>query len=364
MTRTVTELAVLNRAERGAFVAALGGIFENAPWVAERVVASRPFATVADLHRAMVEAVAASGEAQQLDLIRGHPELGSKVGQAPVMTAESRSEQGGLGLDRLSEAEFTRFNELNAAYRARFGFPFIICVRRHTRDSILAEFARRLGNTPPQERAAALEEIGYITRLRLVEAVDGPGKPKTDGRLSTHVLDTVSGKPAAGVRVVLTERGASAESVLAETATNADGRTDAPLIGGAPLRIGTYEIAFHIGAYFAAKGIASRASSLPRRGADPLRHRRARGPLPRAALGLALELLDLPRQLSRAAASTEWPRHRGLDFRLRVVGSRFAATRRAAASASRAHATSSSGSSNSRSGARQKARSMLAPPFS
>ena len=205
----------------------------------------------------MVEAVAASGEAQQLDLIRGHPELGSKVGQAPAMTAESRSEQGGLGLDRLSEAEFTRFNELNAAYRARFGFPFIICVRRHTRDSILAEFARRLGNTPPQERAAALEEIGYITRLRLVEAVDGPGKPKTDGRLSTHVLDTVSGKPAAGVRVILTERGASAESVLAETATNADGRTDAPLIGGAPLRIGTYEIAFHIGAYFAAKGIAA-----------------------------------------------------------------------------------------------------------
>jgi 2-oxo-4-hydroxy-4-carboxy-5-ureidoimidazoline decarboxylase len=257
MTRMVTDLSALNGAERGTFVAALGGIFENAPWVAERVVASRPFATVADLHRAMVEAVAASGEAQQLDLIRGHPELGSKVGQAPAMTIESRSEQGGLGLDRLSEAEFARFNELNAAYRARFGFPFIICVRRHTRDSILAEFARRLANAPPQERAAALEEIGYITRLRLVEAVDGPGKPKTDGRLSTHVLDTVSGKPAAGVRVILTERGASAESVLAQTATNADGRTDAPLIGGAPLRIGTYEIAFHIGAYFAAKGVTA-----------------------------------------------------------------------------------------------------------
>jgi 2-oxo-4-hydroxy-4-carboxy-5-ureidoimidazoline decarboxylase len=261
MTRTVTQLAALNAAERAAFVAALGGIFENAPWVAERVEAARPFATVGDLHRAMAEAVTASGEAQQLDLIRGHPELGSKVGQAPVqamaMTAESRREQGSLGLDRLSEAEFQRFGELNTAYRQRFGFPFIICVRRHTRDSILSEFARRLGNTPQQERAAALDEIGHITRLRLVEAVDGPGKPKTEGRLSTHVLDTVSGRPAAGVKVVLTERGASAESILTETLTNADGRTDAPLLGGAPLRIGTYEIAFHIGAYFAGRGIAT-----------------------------------------------------------------------------------------------------------
>jgi 2-oxo-4-hydroxy-4-carboxy-5-ureidoimidazoline decarboxylase len=257
MARTVVELEALNEAERGTFVAVLGNIFENAPWVAERVAALRPFATVADLHRAMMEAVAMSGTAQQLDFIRGHPELGSKVGQAPSMTAQSRSEQGGLGLDRLSESEFARFNELNAAYRSRFGFPFIICVRRHTRDSILSEFARRTGNTPQQELAAALEEIGHITRLRLVAAVDGPGKPKTDGRLSTHVLDTVSGRPAAGVRIVLTERGASAESILRETTTNADGRTDAPLLAGAPLCIGTYEIAFHIGAYFAAKGIAA-----------------------------------------------------------------------------------------------------------
>ena len=87
--------------------------------------------------------------------------------------------------------------------------------------------------------------------------MEGPGKPKTDGRLSTHVLDTVSGRPAAGVRVVLTERGASAEGLLKEAITNADGRTDEPLLAGAPLRIGTYEIAFHVGAYFAAKGIAA-----------------------------------------------------------------------------------------------------------
>jgi 2-oxo-4-hydroxy-4-carboxy-5-ureidoimidazoline decarboxylase len=257
MARSAAHLEQLNAADQGDFVGTLGGIFENAPWVAERAFAARPFATVADLHAAMTQAVAAAGQAQQLGLIRGHPELGSKIARAGAMTAESRREQGGLGLDRLSEEEFARFERLNAAYSQRFGFPFIICVRRHTRDSILDNFERRLGNGPEAERAAALQEIGHITRLRLVEAVDGPGKPKTEGRLSTHVLDTVSGRPAAGVRVVLTERGASAEGLLKEAITNADGRTDEPLLAGAPLRIGAYEIAFHIGAYFAAKGIAA-----------------------------------------------------------------------------------------------------------
>lgn len=248
------DLAGLNAADRDAFSAALGGIFENAPWVAEHAAATRPHATVADLHRAMVTAVAAAGEAEQLAFIRGHPELAGKVARAGAMTVESRREQGGLGLDRLSEAEFARFERLNAAYRERFGFPFVICVRRHTRDSILASFERRLANSPEAERAAALAEIGHITRLRLVEAVDGPGRPKTDGRLSTHVLDTAAGRPAAGVRIVLMEIGASAHGILAETVTNADGRTDAPLLSGGPLRIGSYEIAFHVGDYFAGPG--------------------------------------------------------------------------------------------------------------
>jgi 2-oxo-4-hydroxy-4-carboxy-5-ureidoimidazoline decarboxylase len=257
MGKASTELARLNAADRDAFVDALGGIFEHAPWVAERAHAARPFATVADLHCALMEAVTGAGESEQTVFIRGHPELGGKVARAGAMTAESRQEQGSLGLDRLSEAEFSNFERLNGAYRARFGFPFIICARRHTRDSILANFERRLANIVEAERAAALAEIAHITRLRLVAAVEGPGKPKTDGRLSTHVLDTVSGRPAAGVKVVLKELGASAEGVLRETSTNADGRTDEPLIAGGPLRIGTYEIAFHIGAYFAMQGVAA-----------------------------------------------------------------------------------------------------------
>ena len=257
MVHVSTDLAWLNAADLGAFVSALGGVFENAPWVAQRAYSNRPFATVADLHRALMAAVTGAGEAEQIAFVRGHPELGGKVAQARVMTAESRQEQGSLGLDQLSESEFQHFERLNADYRARFGMPFIICVRRHTRDSILDNFERRLAHAPRVELAAALQEIGHITRLRLVGAVEGPGKPKTEGRLSTHVLDTVSGKPAEGVRVVLKELGASAQGVLEETVTNADGRTQAPLLGGGPLRIGSYEIAFHIGAYFTAQGAAT-----------------------------------------------------------------------------------------------------------
>ena len=253
MSTTVT-LEHLNALDTPAFTATLADIFEHAPWVAEAAAARRPFATIAALHEAMVDAVKAATPETRLAFINGHPELGGKVARAGAMTADSRSEQGSLGLDKLSDAEFERFERLNAAYRQKFGVPFIICVRRHTRDSILNNFERRLASDRETELATAVGEIARITRLRLVAKVDGPGIPKTDGRLSTHVLDTVAGRPAPGIRIVLSEIGASARSVLHETLTNADGRTDKPLLSGGPLRIGTYEIAFHIGNYFARSG--------------------------------------------------------------------------------------------------------------
>jgi 2-oxo-4-hydroxy-4-carboxy-5-ureidoimidazoline decarboxylase len=203
----------------------------------------------------MMGVVRASPSERQLAFIRAHPELGSRVKRTDI-TADSQAEQGGLGLDRLSDAEYVKFTGLNAAYAEKFGFPFIICVRRHTRDSILKEFERRLGNDTETERKAALDEIGLITRLRLAARVDGPGKPKTDGRLSTHVLDNVSGRPAMGVRVSLYEVGASARSLLIEALTNADGRTDQPLMAGGPLRIGSYELHFAVADYFAMSGTA------------------------------------------------------------------------------------------------------------
>jgi len=253
MSKPPLTLSGLNEGPPSSFVAALGEVFEHAPWVAETAAAGRPYPTVTALHDAMMQAVRSASAERQLAFIGGHPELGSRVRRAEL-TDHSQAEQGGLGLDRLSAEEFERFNRLNTAYREKFGFPFVICVRRHTRDSILRQFERRLAHDPDTERAAALTEIGLITRLRLVGLVGGPGVPVTTGRLSTHVLDTMKGRPAAGVKVTLHEVGGSARSLLKETVTNADGRTDAPLIAGEPLRIGTYELTFHVGAYFSGAG--------------------------------------------------------------------------------------------------------------
>jgi 2-oxo-4-hydroxy-4-carboxy-5-ureidoimidazoline decarboxylase len=167
MTATTYSLGEINAMSAADFVAALADVYEHAPWVAERAAGGRPYPTVAALHDGLMQAVHGAPAATQRAFVRGHPELGGKLARAGAMTEASRSEQGGLGLDRLNDEEFARFEQLNAAYRERFAFPFIICVRRHTRTSIRAEFERRLGNDPAAELAAALAEIGHITRLRL-----------------------------------------------------------------------------------------------------------------------------------------------------------------------------------------------------
>jgi 2-oxo-4-hydroxy-4-carboxy-5-ureidoimidazoline decarboxylase len=246
----------LNAMSRDDFVAALGSIFEHAPWVADGAAGKRPFVTVAELHRAMLDVVEAASTDMQSRFLRGHPDLAGKAARAGTLTADSSAEQAGAGLDRLSDPQYARFHQLNTAYTQRFGIPFIVCVRRHTRSSILRQFERRLGNDAAAERATALGEIGLITRLRLDGAVDGPGKASVNGRLSTHVLDTHAGRPAAGVRVDLVElQDDGPETGLGSAITNADGRTDKPLIGGQPLRIGVYELRFHVGAYFARRGV-------------------------------------------------------------------------------------------------------------
>jgi len=164
----VIGLDQLSTRDRAAFVAAVGDVFEHAPWVAERAYPARPFVTVAALHGAMMQALRSAPRNEQLAFLRGHPELAGKVARAGAMTPDSRAEQGGLGLDRLSPADFARFERANAAYAQKFGFPFIVCVRRHTSaESILVTFEQRVGNDIETEFATALAEIGHITRLRL-----------------------------------------------------------------------------------------------------------------------------------------------------------------------------------------------------
>ncbi|MEA1833158.1 2-oxo-4-hydroxy-4-carboxy-5-ureidoimidazoline decarboxylase [Methylobacterium durans] len=250
------DLGTLNAAPSVDVVAALGAVFEHAPWVAEAAARRRPFARVEDLFAAMREAVAAAPEAQRRALLTGHPELAGREARAGWIAPDSIAEQAAAGLDRLSEAEFARFAELNAAYRARFGFPFIVCVKRHGRASLLRTFAARLAGTEEAERRNAEAEVLRIAAIRLAALVSGEGALRTAGRLSTHVLDTASGRPAAGVSVELAEIVSATEAVVvARTQTNADGRTDAPLIGGRPVPIAAYELRFGLGDYHRAAGL-------------------------------------------------------------------------------------------------------------
>jgi OHCU decarboxylase len=166
-------LEALNRMDRAEFEAALGAVFERSPWVAARAWAARPFASLEALHAAMREAVAGAPRAEQLALLRAHPDLAGKAARAGAMSAASVAEQASAGLDRLGDEEYARFHRLNAAYRERFGFPFIIAVRRHDKAGILAAFERRLAHTADEEVAAALGEVFDITRLRLEALLAG-----------------------------------------------------------------------------------------------------------------------------------------------------------------------------------------------
>ena len=161
-------LIELNQMSQEAFTEALAAIFEHSPAVARRTWDDRPFASTADLHAKMVAAVNSMTREEKLALIQAHPDLGSKA----KMAVASVNEQAGAGLDRLSVAEFDRFQFLNREYREKFGFPFIVAVKNHTKTSILEAFERRLDNSPEAEIQQALAEIYEIARFRLESSIE------------------------------------------------------------------------------------------------------------------------------------------------------------------------------------------------
>jgi 2-oxo-4-hydroxy-4-carboxy-5-ureidoimidazoline decarboxylase len=162
------ELAELNALGEREFVALLGGIFEHSPWVAQQAFAARPFSSLDGLHAAMMAAVRAAPRQQQLALVRAHPELAGAEAVAGRLTADSSSEQARLGFTSLSRDEVLKMAELNRRYRDRHGFPCIVALRLHaTRGSVMDEIARRVESPTDVELAAALEQIGHITRGRL-----------------------------------------------------------------------------------------------------------------------------------------------------------------------------------------------------
>jgi OHCU decarboxylase len=164
-------LGQLNLADIDQFVAVCGPLFEHSPWVAERTAPHRPFASLADLHTAMCNAVSSATLADQVKLIASHPDLVGRLAREGGLTRESTAEQAAAGLDSLSADEIAAFERYNQAYRDKFSFPFVICARENKKSAILAAFPLRLQNTREQEISTALTEIYKIAKLRLLNAV-------------------------------------------------------------------------------------------------------------------------------------------------------------------------------------------------
>ena len=167
-------LAEINALDRGAFTAALGHLFEHSPWVADETWSRRPFKDTAQLHEQLCATMRAASIERQRALIEAHPDLAGRLALMGGLTLESTREQASAGLDRITPEELAAFQNLNTAYRARFGFPFIICARLNARDAILRAMQVRVNNPPGEEHATALAEIEKIARLRLNDVLAPP----------------------------------------------------------------------------------------------------------------------------------------------------------------------------------------------
>jgi 2-oxo-4-hydroxy-4-carboxy-5-ureidoimidazoline decarboxylase len=164
-------IAAINALPREEFVQHLGGVFEHSPWVAEAAFGARPFADVTGLHAAMLGAVRHAPFSRQLAFLRGHPELAGKAMVAGALTADSSNEQTRSGLTQCSPEEFAKLQELNAAYGARFGWPFILAVKHLDRATIIKTFGERLGASAADEFEECIANIGKITRWRLDDLI-------------------------------------------------------------------------------------------------------------------------------------------------------------------------------------------------
>jgi 2-oxo-4-hydroxy-4-carboxy-5-ureidoimidazoline decarboxylase len=171
MTTEQIPLQEINTLPQPQFVQALGGLFEGPPWIVSAAWHKRPFASREQLYRTLCTIMYDAPVAQQVELLRAHPDLVGRAALAGTLSPSSTDEQAAAGLDGLSPAEVATFTKLNAAYTQRFGFPFVICARENKKESILAGFATRLQQSREQEIFAALTEVAKICTLRLYDLV-------------------------------------------------------------------------------------------------------------------------------------------------------------------------------------------------
>src|SRR5882724_601897 len=167
-----TKLSELNCCSSAHFVAVCGPVFEHSPWIAQRTASSRPFASRQALHEALCMTVDTATSDEQLTLVRAHPDLVGRAVLSRNLTRASAAEQSASGLVDLALDDAQSLDDFNAAYRSKFGFPFVICVRQNKKEAILASLPARLANTPDQELRTALDEIAKIAWHRLFDAIE------------------------------------------------------------------------------------------------------------------------------------------------------------------------------------------------
>ena len=235
----------INRMNKIEFVDSLGGIFEHSPWVADGSYRKSPFQSVDELHRSMLDTARSANQEQIGELLRAHPDLATRLQVSPLSAAE----QQGAGLNELTPEEFSLLTEMNQKYMKKFQFPFILAVRGRNKDDIIASICERVDRSLEEEWEQALIEIGKITRFRLNDLIIEK-EPESYGRLTTHVLDLSRGLPASGFTLQLWSIKEGTYSLLHEAVTNQEGRLDTPLLEGARMASGCYELLFLAGDYF------------------------------------------------------------------------------------------------------------------
>jgi len=224
-------------------------VFENAPWVCEAVRHERPFSSLTTLHASLIEKLFDLPEERLLSFLRGHARLSSETLRRGT-TPESTHEQKSVGLDQLDDVTAAQIDQWNITYETRFGFPFILAVRNASLATLLASFERRLHSSPEMERREAIAEISAISWMRLLDRI----RPGHTGGLSTHVLDTVRTRPAAGLKVELWQITQARTKRIASSLTDEGGRVDIEESEGVEIKAGQYEWRFDTSSYFAEHG--------------------------------------------------------------------------------------------------------------
>lgn len=245
-------LEQLNTCSDEDFISILGPVFENAPWVCEAARQERPFSSLTTLHASLIKKLSPLTEEQLLSFLRGHARLSSETLRRGT-TPESTHEQKSVGLDQLEDAIAAQIDRWNLDYETRFGFPFILAVRNASLTTLLASFERRLHSSPDMERREAIAEITAISWMRLLDRV----QPVKTGGLSTHVLDTVRTKPAAGLKVELWQVSEAEPNRLLSSLTDEGGRIDFEESEDVAITAGRYEWRFDTSSYFAEHGYST-----------------------------------------------------------------------------------------------------------